>query len=262
MMIDDDLLVRETLERQVPVRREYAPDWYDVVRRAGVDTPADVVSRAATGKRARQRQAVRVLRGGPRQRVIGAIAIAAALVGSTLALAATQDWWFFGSGAPEPAGDVVIVKTGTWQGAPWTLTAYRSKSDGLCFGLTPHARNTTGEGAAMVCASIVGVTPDTKTQPVAISALAGASQSDFPAYVVGPVAESTERVEITLSDGRTVDAPTFEGPAGLGASVRFYSVPLPCASAPVELRGLAQDGSLVGEVHLREAPGTTSGNCG
>ena len=101
------------------------------------------------------------------------IVFAAALVGilvSTLTVAASEGWWFFRSGeAPKPISDVYVVKNGTWSGVAWTLTAYLSGTDGVCFAIGPTSSSSTnGTGAAMSCDQIAGVPGHEKISDVLV----------------------------------------------------------------------------------------------
>jgi hypothetical protein len=187
-----------------------------------------------------------------------AVAAAVTLVLAMIAVGATQGWWFLQSGgAPKPLGSVDVVKTGSWNGHQWALTAYRSGTDGICFAITPGGgANSTGVGAGMACDQITGValTPETKpSSPHGITFLSGC-QPNLANYIVGPVVNSALQVEITLTDGTVIRTPTFPAPADLG-DIRFYATPLQgsCAKGdtnPSELLDLDQNGQIVARLNL------------
>jgi hypothetical protein len=190
-----------------------------------------------------------------RRRLAIAVAMAAAITVPLVALGAAQDWWFFRAGdAPVPVTEVTVVKTGTWDGKPWTLTAYRSGTDGICFSMIPGgAENATGMGAAMGCDQIEGVprTPQSKPYtPHGITFLSGSSDR-LPTYVVGPVVRAADEVAIHLVDGTIVRTPTFAAPDELGSAIRFYATPIreqpigPGQQWVQELVGLTKDGRIV-----------------
>jgi hypothetical protein len=170
---------------------------------------------------------------GARRRpaLLVAALVAVALI-PVAALAVANDWWFLGPGlSPTPASEVIVVKTGTWDGKGWQLTAYRSDTEGLCYALTPTGSS--GEGASISCDSIEGVprTPESKPYtPHAISFVIGGG-GVLPASIYGPVTDKAEEVDVYFRKGAVLRTPTVAPPSSLGAAVRFYAAPLP-ASVP------------------------------
>jgi hypothetical protein len=184
-------------------------------------------------------------------------AIAAAIALPLVALAASQNWWFFRFGeAPTPVTEVSVVKTGSWEGKAWQLTAYRSSTDGICFSMAPTpTAQSTGAGAAMACDQIEGVPRTAESKPYtphAITFMSGSSDR-LPAYIVGPVIETVSEVVIHLANGAILHTSTFEAPKELGAAIRFYATRLPELQRapgkprwPVEkLVGRSDDGRIV-----------------
>jgi hypothetical protein len=58
-------------------------------------------------------------------------AVVAAIAVPLVAVAASQDWWFFRVGsAPVPVTDVNVIRTGSWDGTSWHVTAYGSLRTG------------------------------------------------------------------------------------------------------------------------------------
>jgi len=192
------------------------------------------------------------------RRLVLIAAVTAAIAVPLVALAASQNWWFLRFGdAPIPVTAVTVVKTGTWDGKPWQLTAYRSATDGICFSLGPTATaRSTGYGAAMSCDQIEGVPRTAQSKPYtphAITFHAGASDDEFPAHIVGPVIDTADEVVIHL-DGTILRTPTFDAPEELGSAIRFYAARLPelphlrgqPPRLPIrKLVGLAGDGRIV-----------------
>jgi hypothetical protein len=203
----------DVLDRLAPVH-EFAPDWGDVLARAGV--PSEM-SRAKT-----------------RRRLVLAAALVVAIVVPLTAIAKSRDWWFFSTGAPAPATRVFVLKTGEWDGQRWELVAYRTLNDGLCFSMSPAGSN--GRGA-MNCDRIVGVTRDSKQYtPRAITYLSGGGVTpELPRYVVGPVTDEAEEVAVYFVDGEVLRTETFAVPQSLGA-IRFYAARLPRSMLPMALR--------------------------
>jgi hypothetical protein len=190
--------------------------------------------------------------------VVLAIAVVAAVI-PLAAVAASQEWWFFRFGqAPPTISDVRVVKTGTWDGKEWELIAYLSSTDGVCFGIraTATAQTTAGAGG-MACDAIAGVPRTAESKeftPHAITFTAS-SPHNFPSYIIGPVIDTAEEVEIHLADGRVLRTSTFDAPDDLGA-IRFYAVQAqlpevpnragPTAGAPVrKLIAFNADGQAV-----------------
>ena len=205
-----------------------------------------------------------------RRIVVIAIAIAVAAVATPLIAGVTQDWWFlrFG-GVPEPITDVKVVKTGEWDGKPWQLVAYRSAGNEVCYGVTPtNTSGSTGEGegGALACARIAGASQESGSGEarLGLSYLSGASPA-LPAYVVGPIVDSADEVEIHLAGGGIIRTPTFDAPDELG-SIRFYAVPLPDSpdGSGVEVQKLVaidHDGEVVACLALPFPTGTPLSAC-
>lgn len=210
--------VHEVLDELVPRFDDEPGDWERVVADAGVGTTAY--------GRTRKRRTPRLTR---RRLVLVALVVAA--LATPLLAAGSRDWWFFRFSDPTfaPVTDVSVVRTGTWDGEPWELSAYLS-ANGVCFSLTPtSASRPPGEGAALACAWIEGLpdvaAPPSDWQRLTITLLAGSSIG-FPAYVVGPVVDSADEVAIHLADGTVLRTPTFDAPDELG-SIRFYATQRP-----------------------------------
>jgi len=208
------------LEELVPGFDDEHGDWERVLRAA---LPGEVARSGRSGTRHPRKRLI------PRRRLAILVAVVIA-IGIPLGAAAAQDWWFFRfpGAAPSPTTQVSVVKSGAWDGKPWQLVAYRSATDGICFALTPATTGPPGDGAALSCAQIEGVprTEQTKpSAPYAITFLAGSSLG-FPAYVVGPVIDTADQVEIHLASGEVIRTPTFGAPGDLG-SIRFYAAQVP-----------------------------------
>lgn len=186
----------EVLDRLAPVY-DFAPDWEDVLARAGVS-----------------RRPTRRLR-----LVLTAVLLVTIVVPLT-AIAESRDWWFFSNGAPAPATDVFVVKTGEWDGTRWELVAYRTVNRGLCFSLSRAGSK--GRGP-MNCDQIVGVTPESEQlTPKAIAFLSAGPSAELPAYVAGAVTDEADEVAIYFVDDRVVRTETFAAPDALGA-IRFFA---------------------------------------
>jgi hypothetical protein len=164
-----------------------------------------------------------------KRRLLVLLALLAAVLVPLAALGAVNGWWFFRAGsAPAPANAPVVVREGVWSGRAWQLIAYRSRTDGICFSLTPKGSEATGSSSALTCAPLVGVprTADTKgSADLTITFLSGAASNLLPAYVVGPVVEEATSVEIRFVNEEVLRVPTFEAPTSIG-DVRFYAAQL------------------------------------
>jgi hypothetical protein len=161
--------------------------------------------------------------------VIVALALAAAVLVPLTALGAKNDWWFFHLSAPQPTDEPMVVKAGEWNGHPWQLVAYTSTTDGLCFAMDTHGAAGSG---GMACTPFAGIprTAETKDSPdVNISYLGGGANGQQLGYLAGPVIGTATEVEVKLSDGTTVRAPTSSAPAAL-EGVSFYAMQLPAAA--------------------------------
>ena len=228
--------VHEVLDDLVPRFDDEPVDWQRVL----VD--ADEPERLPARRRSWRRLVV--------------VAVAVVVLATPLLAAASREWWFFRFPDPwfQPITDVSVVKTGTWDGKPWELTAYLSER-GLCFALTPSGSGRTGGGGALSCAWIQGL-PSASRPPedgarLTITVLSGSSIG-FPPYAVGPVVDAADEVEIHFADGTVVRTPTFDAPDELGA-IRFYATELeeapftgrPPTSTIGKLVGLTSDGEIV-----------------
>jgi hypothetical protein len=210
----------------------WVADWNDVLRRAG-----------------EPRRTRRMLSS---RRLVVALAVAAVAIAPLVALAASNDWWFLGHGAPTPTTNPVVVRTGSWEGFDWQLVAYPSTTDGLCFAVTPQD-TATSDGAGFVCAPFVGVprTATTKhSSDMSITFLLHRG-GEPPSYIAGPVIDAATAVQIHLSTGETLTTPTFPAPEPL-QHVRFYALSgqLPASklgrSLPITwIAGIDADGNVV-----------------
>jgi hypothetical protein len=200
-----------------------------------------------------------------RRRMVAVIAIAVVAIATPLIAAASHDWWFFRfvGTVPEPVTDVKVVKTGEWGGKPWQLVAYLSATSGICYGLTPTDATATGEESSLACAPVEGVprTESTKqSAPLTITFLA-ASSLGVHAYVLGPVVDTADEVEIHLAGGKVITTPTLDAPDELG-SIRFYVTQLPEFDIQ-RLVGIGRDGEVVACLLVPTPPtGTPLSACG
>lgn len=163
--------------------------------------------------------------------------LAAALV-PLAALGSASDWWFLQNHGPTPVSAPDVVKEGEWSGHRWQLIAYRSRTHGLCFSVTPAGSEASGTGGAMSCTPFVGVprTAETKgSSEMTVTFLGGAASDDLPAYIAGPAIDKASTVEIRFGTDEVLRLPTFSGPASLG-HVRFYAAQLP-ATIPMPQPG-------------------------
>lgn len=216
-----DERIGELLDRLVPARDE-ASRWQTVV------TQADAARsfKRGDGRRRNLRR--------PRIAAVATAAFLIVVVAPLSALAVTQGWWFFRFGnSPKPIGSVVVVAERTFGGIPWTFTAYRSSTDGLCFAATPNTTTPAAKRAvtgAMSCDEISGVpkTPQTKpSSPHGVSYLLENGNKRFPGVVFGPVIPQAATVNVRFASNQTIHATTIPAPGALGANVRFYIAALP-----------------------------------
>lgn len=252
MSADRDDRIGLLLDRLLPPTAEQ-PDWQQILSDANMDG-----SSAATGGSwlARRRRSLLLAL---------AVIVLAVLVPLT-ALAVSQSWWFLGSGAaPKPISRIAVVATGRWNDVSWTLTAYRSATDGICFALTPRAvTNARGSGAAMNCDTITGVpvTPQSKhATPHAITFLMGSATAGLPAYITGPVIDTAQTVEIDFADGTRMRVDTLPAPTSLDSRIRFYATPLPAGHADViAVVGHGEGNRTVARLSVQPLPATTTGS--
>lgn len=235
--------LHSVLDELVPRLDNERGDWSRVVTDARAQEPVTRSTRTLhTTSENRHRSG-----GWLTRRRVAVIAIAVVAIATPLIASASQDWWFFRfvGAVPEPVTDVKVVKTGEWGGRPWQLVAFLSATDGICYGLTPTDASATGEGGSLACAPVEGVprTESTKqSAPLAITFLA-ASSVGVPAFVLGPVIDTADEVEIHLAGGEVIRTPTFDAPDELG-SIRFYAT-LVAEFDIQRLVGIGHDGDVV-----------------
>jgi hypothetical protein len=209
--------LKQALDSMAP-EQEQLPAWDDVLDRAGVEV-------APPTRRRRWK----------RSWVVAVAALIVVLI-PLAAIGSQQNWWFLsqeGMG-PKPTTDVVVVKSGTWNGNNWELVAYKSSDGEICYGIQPIHPGRSSGGGGMGCGWIEGVprSPESKSYPPSTimggeAALGWGKGEQLTPYVVGAVTDKAERVEIYLRGGQVVRALTFAAPKALGSSIRFYATPFP-----------------------------------
>jgi hypothetical protein len=217
----------DPLDRLAPAL-EWVGDWDDVLRRA----------------RESHRAGPRLIRALARRRLVLALAVLVCVLIPFVALGAANDWWFLRFGdAPKPVHAPVIVKEGEWSGHAWQLVAYPSSTDGVCYGIMPTGSPDEG---ALSCAPVVGVsrTPETKSSPDLTITFTAGSSTSFSAYVVGPVVDSAETVEIDYGKGHSLRVATFPAPKSVG-QLRFYAAPVDVGGGPDKVVGFDENGNVV-----------------
>ena len=242
MTVQDDSFISEILASYVPERREIAPDWANVLRRAGV----------------REQWRPKLIRRGL---TFAFAAILLAMSASVLAVSAENDWWFLRGpvpNGPAPTGKVVVVATGTWEGHDWTLTAYRTNfnpEEEVCLALTP-SESPDLRGRDFGC-GMIPVRSEWKS--FAFGFKTGPKGSGFPPYVLASVPGEATNVRIELTDGKTIEAKTFAAPAELGLSIRFLAAPLPGCPNLERIVALDDQNNLVAQSSVLHQPGTCPG---
>jgi hypothetical protein len=239
MTIQDDSFIGEILAGYVPERREIAPDWANVLRRAGVH----------------EQWRLKLSR---RRLLIALAAILVAVLVSALAVSAENNWWFLRAGpfkGPAPTGEVVVVATGIWEGHGWTLTAYRAHFNpggSVCWALTPSEPPDL-RGRDLGC----GMIP-VPSEPFSFGA-GPTKGSGFPNYVLAPVPGEAVKARIELTDGETIEAKTIPAPAELGLSIRFLAAPLPECPSLERIVALDDQNNIVAQSSVLHQAGTCPG---
>jgi hypothetical protein len=147
------------------------------------------------------------------RRLMLALALPAVVLVSLAALVAANRWLLEDdapipvrvSDAPTPVGASDLVKEGEWSGHRWQLIAYRSRTHGLCFSVTPARWKAGGSGSATSCAPFVGGPRTAEIRgasEMTITILGGAAGPELPAYVACPVIDKASTVEIRFGTGR------------------------------------------------------------
>jgi hypothetical protein len=182
-----------------------------------------------------------------------AAAALAAVVIPLVALAAVNDWWFFGvPGTPEPVKSPVVVTKGSWNGHAWQLVAYNSQGEGTCWSVTfegtasePGGRGVTlgpgvlGRGGSMLgCGSIVGMRlPHIHEQLPTVTYMAGSNADGSIRWIAGPVVASAAKVVVRFREGAVLELRTFAPSSSLGNlrwfhEIRFFVGRLPSNVEP------------------------------
>jgi hypothetical protein len=214
-------LLQQTLEALAPAQDD-VPAWEEILDRAGAGFSLPT-------RRPRWKLSA-----------IVAIAVAIGVLVPLAAIGSGKNWWFLseeGMG-PKPATDIVVVKSGTWNGNNWELVAYTSSDGKICYGIQPvHSGRSTG-GGGLGCGWIEGVPrgPESKAHPPSTinggeAALGWGKGEQLTPYVYGAITDKAEQVEIYFTSGQVVRTPTFAAPRALGSSIRFYATPFPSSVA-------------------------------
>lgn len=241
MTTQDDPFISEILAGHVPERREIAPDWSNVLRRAGL----------------REQWRLKLSR---RRLLIALAAILVAVLVSALAVSAENDWWFLRGPfkGPTPTGAVVVVATGTWEGHDWTLAAYRTHfnpEEDVCLALTPgESSDQQGSAPMFSCAPIPA-----HSEGFSFGFKTGPKRSGFPPYVLAAVPGEATNVRIELTDGETIEAKTFPAPAELGLPIRVLATPLPGCPNLERIVALDDQNKIVAQSSVLHQPGTCPG---
>ena len=209
--------VGRLLEGYVPLRSGASSDWQDVLDRA----------RLVDGRPGRE----------PRSLLAVALVAAVALAVPLLAVGASSGWWFFAEGhAPHPNGPVTVVRTVTWHGTNWTLSAYRSATDGVCFAMTPGAApSLEAVGSGMNCSAVGSVRSEKDETPPPLTYLASSGRGQH--WIVGAAVPSAS-IRVELADGRLLHAVPFTAPPELRARIDFFMALVPCDATPRAITAL------------------------
>jgi hypothetical protein len=198
--------------------------------------------------------------------------VAVAIIAPLSALAVANDWWFLGApSAPAPAGDIVVLESGSWNNVPWVLTAYRSQTGGVCVSFTPNppdGRTTdasSGHTAAMGCtADLPGLSPSPGAHTHAIGFIGSSSlpsvPSPFPDFVAGPTADNVASVKVELASGKQLEIDTFAAPRSLGLSLRFYVAAVPSGDTVRAIVATDHDGNVLDQLAVPQPPSTSQTN--
>jgi hypothetical protein len=220
----------------------------------------------------RKRVWSRVGRTSRRRALVFAAALITVVIAPLAALAHSEGWWFIAASAPSPIGSILTVKSGTWSGVPWSLTAYQSETQGLCVGFTPNSPSarptspTSGHSASLRCdVSVVGASSPRRDGPRQLAYFGSfANSGPFPGFLAGVTATTVVRVEVTFASGSATDVDTIAAPEGLGLPVRFFVIPIPQTESPRSLSALGTANQTIEQVPIpaSHTHGTTTGSGG
>ena len=261
----DDTIIANAIATHTPERRGVKGDWDDVVERV------DQLSRSDYGHAPRtpaiqssRTSAWHHIVGNRRRRLALAAAVVVGAATSTIAVASRDGWWFLRSGGPpQPTSEVAIVSEGRWFDRTWTLIAYRTAADELCYGVMP---TTVGDRAAqrgaLACVRISRLSArddSARTNGQGIAALAVGEEPDFPAHVVGVVTSEAKNVELRLGGGKSIKLKVSTPLDRLGLWVGTYAAALPCGLSADEAVALDTEGRAIARVRLPALPPARGG---
>lgn len=145
-----------------------------------------------------------------------------------------------GSAAPAK----IVVASGVFGTASWTLSASDSPDGHVCLSMTlPHHG-----GSASECGAIFGPQAG-RAHGITFLAHTGVP---LPNYVVGPVLARASTVDIRLSSGKTMTTKTIAPPRRLTSRIRFYAVQLPCPTRPTRVTGFDASHRMVADLTIRQ----------
>ena len=169
------------------------------------------------------------------------------------ALGVSQGWWFESEpDAPStyrPAGPVVTITSGRVGRVPWSLVAFVSTDNKLCYGVTPYPPS--GHPPAGTSGGLTGASgfscEDMKgPQSVAEYGEGGIGSTTI---VTGTARENVARVDVVEPGGEVFSTDAIRAPEELGTRARFFVVVLPPRSRPdIALVARNASGKVVGTV--------------
>jgi hypothetical protein len=149
-----------------------------------------------------------------------AVAVVAAVIAVAAAALLAH---FVGEDEANPARDQILPlavgRPVITRGEDWAFVAWKG-ARGLCTSIvfpTHEARTSCGM-------PIAGALPDSRSPQHLVVGGASQPRPDDDLWIDGVVVADASRVEVELADGRRVEAPIFNAPAGLGLDLKFFLV--------------------------------------
>lgn len=142
------------------------------------------------------------------------------------------------------ASSKIVVASGAFGTASWTLSATDSPDGHVCLTMTlPHHG-----GSASECGTIFGSQAG-QARGITFLTHTGAPS---PNYIVGPVLARARTVTIRLASGTSMTTKTIAPPSGLTSKIRFYAAQLPCPTRPTRVTGFDSAHRVVADLKIRQ----------
>ena len=169
------------------------------------------------------------------------------------ALAVGQGWWFLSAYTPKPAGKIVQITSGRWDGVAWNLTGFHTTTGALCYSMTANPARPLVAASAEACGQIgeKAITLLRNTGQPQLPTTRGqtrsprAKEATFPGYVLGTAPPAASEIDIEAPDGDIERVPTLPAPGDLHTRLRFFIAQRPTGDDVRRLVARGTNGDLI-----------------